>query len=125
MTIRPSVQFQPSVPIGQENKSSAIQAAAASKARRQGITATSPITARVDSSDDKLKKACRDFESVLVSQMLSQMRSTVQKTDLFGSDDKEEMFRGMLDQEIAKESCKNGTFGLGDMIYAQMTEKKS
>lgn len=73
--------------------------------------------------DAALHKACRDFESVLVSQMLSSMRSTVQKADLFGSDKKEEMFQSMLDNEIAKNCSEDSSFKMGDMIYQQLSKK--
>lgn len=73
--------------------------------------------------DAELRKACRDFEAVLVGQMLSSMRSTVQKSDFFGSDKKEEMFQSMLDDEISKNCSQNGSFHISDMIYEQMSRK--
>ncbi len=74
--------------------------------------------------DPKLKKACRDFESLLVQQMLSRMRASLPKSDLFGSKDKEEVFRSMLDEEYAKEVSSSGSLGLADMLYAQFSEMK-
>ena len=73
--------------------------------------------------DDKLKDACRQFEAVLVSQMLKEMRATLPKNDFFGSDEKEEMFRGMLDDEIAKGVAQTGSFGLADVIYSQLAPR--
>lgn len=74
----------------------------------------------VNKEDASLKKACSEFESMLVLQMLKQMRASVMKADLFGSGQKEEMFQDMMDEEIAKDFSKTGTIGLGDMMYRQL-----
>lgn len=74
--------------------------------------------------DPKLRKACRDFESLLVQQMLSKMRASIPKSDLFGSKDEEEIFSGMLNEEYAKSLSETGSLGLGDMLYAQLAALK-
>ena len=63
--------------------------------------------------DVKLRKACKDFESLLVQQMLSKMRASIPKSDLFGSKDKEEIFQSMLDEEYAKELSESNSLGSG------------
>lgn len=73
--------------------------------------------------DIKLKKACQNFESLLVSNLLSQMRKTVSKSDLFGSGEKEEMFQGMLDNEIAGEVSKAGSIQIADILYKQLSNQ--
>lgn len=75
--------------------------------------------------DAALKKACREFESVLVAQMLKNMRSSVQKSDLFGSSEKEEMFQGMLDDEIAKDISRTNSFGIAQTLYNQLSQIKT
>jgi flagellar protein FlgJ len=74
--------------------------------------------------DTRLRKACKDFESLLVQQLLSKMRTSVPKSDLFGSKDKEEVFQSMLDEEYAKEVSESGSLGLGDLLYAQFAAQK-
>jgi len=74
--------------------------------------------------DLALKKACRDFESLLVAQMLKEMNKSVPKNDLFGSKEKEEIWQGMLDDEVAKQISKSGAMGLGDTIYVQLLRIK-
>ena len=74
--------------------------------------------------DVKLRKTCRDFESLLVQQMLSKMRASIPKSDLFGSKDKEEIFQSMLDEEYAKELSASSSLGLGDMLYEQLAALK-
>lgn len=71
-------------------------------------------------NDAALRKACREFESLLTAQMLQKMRDSVHKSDLFGSREKEEIFQSMLDEEMAKHIAHTGALGLGDTIYAQL-----
>lgn len=75
--------------------------------------------------DAALRKACKEFESVLVAQMLHKMRETVPKTDLFGSRDKEELFQSMLDDEFAARMSNSGSLMLADLLYQQLSNKKS
>ena len=74
--------------------------------------------------DPSLKKACREFESLLVAEMLKEMNKSIPKSDLFGSREKEEIWQGMLDDEVAKQISGRGTLGLGDTIYAQLLRSK-
>lgn len=76
--------------------------------------------------DTKLRQACKDMESVFMGQLLKSMRSTVNKTDLFGSDKEEGMFQDMMDDEIAKRASDQKGVGIADMLYNQLSrlEKK-
>jgi flagellar protein FlgJ len=67
---------------------------------------------------EKLKKACSDFESIFMHQMLKEMRKTVKKTGLIHGGQAEEIFSDMLDQERAKTM----TIGLGDMLFMQLSK---
>lgn len=91
--------------------------------RIDNLSAMKP-QARPEAEDPKLRKACQDFEALLVQQMLSRMRASLPKNDLFGSKDEEEVFRGMLDEEYAKDISASGSLGLGDMLYAQFSAAK-
>lgn len=76
-----------------------------------------------DKEDAKLKKTCQDFESLLVQQMLSAMRQTVQKSDVFGSREKEDTFQGMLDQEMAVQMSRTGSIKIADVLYKQLSSE--
>ena len=82
------------------------------------------VHTKPDVEDVKLRETCRDFESLLVQQMLSKMRASIPKSDFFGSKDKEEIFQSMLDEEYAKELSESGSLGLADMLYAQLAALK-
>ena len=84
------------------------------------ISRMMPNTQPSDQAQSRLKKVCREFESLLVARLLHAMRETVPKVDLFGSREKEEIFRAMLDEEIAKQVSSTGAFKLGDIAYAQL-----
>lgn len=75
----------------------------------------------VDKQDAKLRKTCQDFEALLVTQMLSAMRQTITKNDVFGSREKEEIFQGMLDEETAIQMSRSGNLKLADLLYAEFS----
>lgn len=74
-----------------------------------------------DKQDARLRKACQDFESLLIGQMLKSMKETVTKSDLFGSREKEEMFQSMLDEQTAIEMSRSGSLGIAEMLYKQLS----
>ena len=71
----------------------------------------------------RLRQAAEDFESLFVTQMYQAMRKTAPPTDLFGSTRDEELFRDLLDQEVAKTAAQSRSFGLGETLYQQMAPK--
>lgn len=82
-----------------------------------------PEMQKAKAEDAKLRKACQDFESVFIAYMLKTMRETVPKNDLFGDRSKEEIFQGMMDDEMSKEIAKSDSMGLSDMLYAQLSQQ--
>jgi len=93
------------------------------------IENTTPVAGRTAQPSDKvdlaLKKVCDEFESLLVAQLLKSMRATVPKSDLFGSPEKEEIFRSMLDDETAKSIASGGAMGIGKMLYTQLSGRRA
>ncbi|MCX6345962.1 MAG: rod-binding protein [Armatimonadetes bacterium] len=86
------------------------------------IDSVMPAQTAINSKDDKqLKKACQDFEAIFTGFLLKAMRKTVQKSELFGSNQEEDMFRDMMDDEIAKSSSQRGSMGIADLLYKQLT----
>ncbi len=77
-----------------------------------------------DKADTELKKACREFESLLTAQMLKKMRETVPKSDFFGSSEKEEIFQDMLDQEVCRNLSESSSLGLADLMYKQLSRQQ-
>lgn len=70
---------------------------------------------------DKLKKACEDFESIFLNMMLKEMRATVQKADLTPTDSGRDVFEGMMDDELMKNASKSGGVGLSKILFKQLS----
>lgn len=74
------------------------------------------------SKQQKLRKACTDFEAVFISKMWEQMRATVPKGGMFNSQ-QSEMYRSIFDRDFAEKLAGDGGVGLGDMLYGQLKNK--
>jgi len=68
----------------------------------------------------KTDKAAQDFEAVYISEMLKPMFETVEVDDMFGGGKGEEVFRGLLTQEMGKSIAKQGGFGLAAQVKAEL-----
>ncbi len=76
-------------------------------------------------SDEKINGAAQDFESVFVSEMLKPMFETVGVDDMFGGGKGEEVFRGMMVQEMGKSIAKQGGLGIADQVRAELIKIQS
>jgi Rod binding domain-containing protein len=65
---------------------------------------------------ERFKQACREFESVLVEQMVKEMRTGDVKSKLFGHDSGMETYREMLDGEYVRLMTERGGIGLADFM---------
>lgn len=65
-------------------------------------------------------KAAQDFEAVYISEMLKPMLETVEVDENFGGGKGEEVFRGLLIQELGKSVAKQGGFGLAEQVRAEL-----
>ncbi|HOS92572.1 MAG TPA: rod-binding protein [Armatimonadota bacterium] len=70
-----------------------------------------------------LRAAAQEFESFLLYQLVQSMRKTIHKVEMFHGGRAEEMWEGMLDQELTRELAKAGGIGLAKMIYDQMASQ--
>lgn len=78
----------------------------------------------VRKTDEKLRRACEDFEAVFVHQLLRSMRNTVLKSNLMGSRREEELFQDMMDSEVSKAAAKTRSMGIADLLYRQLGPKQ-
>ena len=64
-----------------------------------------------------------ELENYFVKNMLSAMRKTVTKNNLFGQKDDyaQNMYEDMLYDNYAEELTKNAKFGLADQIYLSLS----
>jgi flagellar protein FlgJ len=69
---------------------------------------------------DKLYELCLELETFLVKNLLTSMRSTVQKSGLIDDSFAGKMYEDMLYDEYAKNFTKNANFGLAEQAYRQL-----
>lgn len=74
-----------------------------------------------DKEQQKLRKTCQDMESVFINLMLTNMRNTVQRSELLPESMGEKIMRSMLDQEMATKMSRAGGIGLADLLYQQLS----
>ena len=87
----------------------------------EASSTTGQSTGLNSKQDKKLKETCQDMESVFLSYLMKSMRETVQKSDLFGSSEGEDMFQDMMDDEICKSASRTSSTGIADMLYRQLS----
>ncbi|MBI5598581.1 MAG: peptidoglycan DD-metalloendopeptidase family protein [Deltaproteobacteria bacterium] len=77
-----------------------------------GVTGEAAVAKdRKDASE-----AASEFESLFIYYMLETMRNSVTKSGLFGNDRGEEVYRGMLDEELSNSIAKAGGIGLKEIL---------
>lgn len=82
------------------------------------------LEAAVNSKDDKqLKKACQDFEGVMLNMMYKSMKATITKSDLIEKDAGTEIFESMQDDNLMEQASKTGSLGLAESLYKQLSKK--
>lgn len=67
-------------------------------------------------SDAQIDSAARDFESLFVAQMLESMFGESVGEDAFGSEDTNEVYKGMMMQEYGKIVAASGGIGIAQHV---------
>ncbi len=65
----------------------------------------------------------KDFESLFVSQMMEPMFGDSVGADAFGSEDTDEIYKGLMVKEYGKLIVKSGGIGIASNIYNQLMSK--
>ena len=73
-----------------------------------------------DLKKQKLKRACEDFEAIMVTYLFKSMHETVMKTETeeFGSG--KDLYEGMMDETLASQLSHHQGLGLGKLLYQQL-----
>lgn len=87
-------------------------------------TKSMEITSKQKQADlQKIKKVCKDFESIFTYQLLKTMRQTVPKSSGYGSMSGKETYNMIIDQKVAEElSDKGNGLGLQKILFEQLTK---
>ena len=90
-----------------------------------GATTKLPAATSDDAvRDKKLRKACRDFEAIFLSNLFKEMRKTIPRSGLLPSAPGKETFQMMFDQKVAEDLSERGEgMGLQKMLYEQLRRR--
>jgi len=72
----------------------------------------------------RLEEACAEFESLFVNLLMKQMRKTVPTSGLVSGGMGEEIFTGMLDEEISRQMAHTQGTGLRGALLEQLTGER-
>jgi flagellar protein FlgJ len=75
---------------------------------------------RASKNPEALRKACQDFEAVMLKTMLKSMRATVPDDGMLEKDSSREIFDDLLDQEVATQIARTEGMGIGEMLFRQL-----
>ncbi len=88
------------------------------------LTTSSPDGARTRSANqDEIGRVAKDFESLFASQMLKEMRKTLDPETMFGSDSGD-VYGGLFDQFVGQQMAQGGGFGLAKMLRETLRHEK-
>lgn len=79
-----------------------------------------PAAAPAPTARDKAVATAREFETVFAGQMAKLMLENVELAEGFSGGHGEEMFRGILAEQIGGEIVKGGGFGLAPAVLEQI-----
>lgn len=71
----------------------------------------------------KLKKACSDFEGILLNTMYQAMKKTVGDSGLFGDGFQKDMYDSLFMEKITGQIAEERGMGIGDALYRQLSAK--
>jgi flagellar protein FlgJ len=75
------------------------------------------------SSSDKVKEACRQFEAVLLRQVLGEARKTVITSSVNHESNETGIYNDMINNEMADNMSKSGAFGLAKSLENQLVHQ--
>ena len=71
--------------------------------------------------DQRLAKACADFEAIFVQHLFKTMRASVPESTLTGGGRAEELYTSMLDQQVATQMAHGqGSIGLAKQMQSKL-----
>jgi flagellar protein FlgJ len=89
-----------------------------------GTTKSQMATSDDSLRDKKLRKACRDFESIFLFNLFKEMRKTIPRSGMLPAAPGKETFEMMFDQKVAEDLSGRGEgMGLQKMLYEQLRRR--
>ncbi|MEE9554275.1 MAG: transglycosylase SLT domain-containing protein [candidate division Zixibacteria bacterium] len=66
---------------------------------------------------EKLKKACKDFESIFISYMLKTMHKTTEDSGLFGKGLGGDIYQEIFDEKLAETMAESNQLKIGEIMF--------
>lgn len=70
--------------------------------------------------DPQMLKAAQGMEAMFLDYLMKTMRQTVPKSEMSLENPATEIYRGMLDSEVAQKAARTGGVGMADQIIAYL-----
>lgn len=86
-----------------------------------------PVSGKLTSGSrdpQELKKACSEFESLFIFQLLKEMRATVPKSGFLSGGRGEDMYLSMFDAQIAREMASTRGIGLSNLLMKHLNSEE-
>jgi len=87
--------------------------------------AESPAQGKPAREQEKLAEASRQFEALLVRQILQQARQTTIRSKFTDNSASSEIYKDMVNAELADAMTKGGGLGLADSLRRQLSHQLS
>jgi len=71
---------------------------------------------------ERLRKACKDFESIFISYILKNMRKTTEESGLFGEGLGGDIYQEIFDEKLAETMANSNQLKLGDLLYSRYSK---
>ncbi len=76
------------------------------------------------SEKKRLRKACADFEAILLNQMLKSMRKTLTNDSVFGNSLGKDIYKSMYYRQLSTDIAQSGSgLGIGELLYNKLEDK--
>lgn len=75
--------------------------------------------------EEGLSQACREFEAIFINLLLQQFRQTIPDDGLMPRSFTMKTYEEMLDRQTASALSASESFGIGPMLYRQLTGLRS
>jgi len=83
----------------------------------------SKLVSALNARDEKkIKDACVQFEELMLGMLFKQMKATIIRAEE-AKDPGRDVYEQWQDEALVKEMAKNGSFGLADMMFKQLTKR--
>lgn len=91
-------------------------------AMKRSASGTSATLSR-EENEARLKKACDQFEAILVNMVLKSMRDASPKEGLFGGGLDQEIYTSMMDDSFAEAVSKGRRLGISQAMFEQLKSR--